>query len=235
LPEPVRAGLAAFAAAAQQTLGDDLVALVLFGSAAEARLRPTSDVNLVVVLSRYDPDRVAALGGAYRLTQAAIRLSAMFILESEIGAAADAFAVKFGDIAARHVTLYGRDVFNGLAVPRAASLYRVRQVLMNLLLRLRERYVAESLSPERLALAAADAVGPLRASAATLVSLRNGASLSPREALRLLAAEAGKSEALASITEARETGSAPESGGAAALLAAIDLAATLGELAAALA
>jgi predicted nucleotidyltransferase len=235
LPESVRAALASFSSAAQQTLGDDLVALVLFGSAADGRLRSTSDVNLVVVMARCEPERLAALGDAYRLTQAAIRLSAMFILESEIGAAADAFAVKFGDIAMRHVILYGRDVFGGLAVSRAASLYRVRQVLMNLLLRLRERYVAESLSLERLALVAADAVGPLRASAATLLQLRDDATVAPREALRLLTAETGKSEALASINEAREAGSAAAGGGAAALLAAIDLAATLGALATSLA
>jgi predicted nucleotidyltransferase len=41
LPEPVRAGLAAFVAAAKPIFADDLVSIVLFGSAAEARLRET--------------------------------------------------------------------------------------------------------------------------------------------------------------------------------------------------
>ena len=47
--------------------------------------------------------------------------------------------MKFADIAARHAVIDGRDVFAGLTQSRAAQLTRVRQVLLNLLLRLRER------------------------------------------------------------------------------------------------
>jgi predicted nucleotidyltransferase len=227
LPEPVRAGLAAFSAAAQRALGEDLVALVLFGSAAEGRLRPTSDVNLVVVLSRYEPEGLAAIGEAYRLAQAAIRLSAMFILESEIASAGEAFAVKFADIAARHAVIHGHDVFAGLVLSRVASLHRLRQVLLNLLLRSRERYVASSAFPERLALAAADAVGPLRASAATLLQLESGATPAPRDALRRIADETGRAAALAALEEARLTGAVPGIGAAAALLGAAELTSAL--------
>jgi len=223
LPEPVRAGLDSFAAAARQVLGDDLVALVLFGSAAEGRLRPTSDVNLILVLQRYDAARMDGLGDAYRLAQTALQLSAMFILESEIAAASEAFAVKFGDIAARHVVIYGRDVFAGLVASRAATLNRLRQVLLNLLLRLRERYVSDAPFPDRLALAAADAVGPLRVSAATLLALGSGRTLTPRDALREVAEKAGQAAALATIGEARGTGAVPAAGGAATLRAAIEL------------
>jgi predicted nucleotidyltransferase len=224
LPEAFRTGLVAFLTAAQEAFGDDLVAVVLFGSAADGRLRPTSDVNIVVVLARYDPARAAAIGDAYRLAQAAIRLSAMFIAENEIAAASEAFAVKFADIAARHVVLYGRDVFAGLTTSRAATLNRLRQVTLNLLLRLRETHVADTPFPEKLAYAAAEAVGPLRAAAATLLSLRDGETVPPRDALRLVADAAGQSSALDIISEARETGTVPAAGGDAALLAAIGLA-----------
>jgi predicted nucleotidyltransferase len=224
LPETVRTGLAAFLTAAHQAFDDDLVAMVLFGSAADGRLRSTSDVNVVVVLARYDPARAVAIGDAYRLARAAIRLSAMFIDESEIAAASEAFAVKFADIAARHVVLYGRDVFAGLTASRAATLNRLRQVSLNLLLRSREIYIADAPFPEKLAYAAAEAVGPLRAAAATLLSLRDGESVPPRDALRLLAETAGQSSALDIISEARETGTVPAAGGDAALLAAIGLA-----------
>jgi len=43
LPEPVRAGRGAFTAATRQVFADDLVSVVLFGSAAEARLRKIAD------------------------------------------------------------------------------------------------------------------------------------------------------------------------------------------------
>jgi hypothetical protein len=224
LPEPVRAGLGAFTAATRQVFADDLVSVVLFGSAAEARLRKTSDVNVIVVLARLDPARLEAIGDAYRLAHAAIRLSAMFILASEIAVASDAFAVKFADIAARHIVLEGKDPFAGLTVTREAAVRRLRQVLVNLVLRLRERYALASRYDDQMALAAAEAAGPLRACAATLLTLEGEARVAPREALERVVG-AGGAAALAAITQARERGSASGAGGATALLGAVAIAA----------
>jgi len=224
LPEAVQKALRNFTAAARQVFADGLVSVVLFGSAADGRLRPTSDVNLIIVLRRVEPERLEAIGEAYRFAHAAIRLSAMFILESEIEVAKDAFAVKFADIAARHEVLYGPDPFIGLTISREAALHRLLQVLVNLQLRLRERYALLFTQPERLAMASADAVGPLRASAAVLLWLESGASVAPRDALQQIANELGSSVALAAINEARECGTVPAIGAAAALKSAIELA-----------
>jgi predicted nucleotidyltransferase len=163
LPDTVRAGIDAFVASAREIFTDDLIAIVLFGSAAEGRLRATSDVNLIVVLACAEPAALDAIGPAYRLAHAAIRLSAMFIREAEIAQAVEAFAVKFFDVSARHRLLYGRDPFAHLTIDRAAAVRRLRQVLINLTLRLREHRALSGAFPEQLALAAADAVGPLRA------------------------------------------------------------------------
>src|ERR1700738_3109177 len=202
LPEGVRTALSEFTAAARQAFGEDLSAVVLFGSAAEGRMRQTSDVNVIVVLPRADPEKLEAIGEAYRLAHAAIRLSAMFILESEIEVAKDAFAVKFADIIARHEVLYGHDPFVGLTISREAALYRLLQVLVNLQLRLSERFALSSLYGEQLAMAAADAVGPLRASAAVLLWLESGARVEPRDALRQIADETGSTAGLPTITGA---------------------------------
>jgi hypothetical protein len=102
-------------------------------------------------------------------------------------------------------------------------------VLVNLVLRLRERLALAGKYDEQLAWAAADAVGPLRAAAATLLMLESGAPAEPRAALEQIAAAAGKSAALQAMTEARQKGAAPEAGGAAALLGAIALAAAIEE------
>jgi predicted nucleotidyltransferase len=127
LPEAVRTALSEFTAAARQAFADDLRSVVLFGSAAEGRMRQSSDVNVVVVLRRVDPARLEAIGEAYRLAHAAIRLSAMFILDSEIEVAKDAFAVKFADITTRHEVLYGDDPFVGSTISREAALHRLLQ------------------------------------------------------------------------------------------------------------
>jgi predicted nucleotidyltransferase len=227
LPAAIQTGLNSFTEALRQVFADDLSSIVLFGSAADGRLRPTSDVNLIIVLQHLDPVRLGAIGAAYRLAHAAIRLSAMFLLESEIAVASDAFAVKFFDVAHRRKILHGRDPFADLALDRAALIRRLRQVLVNLTLRLREHYALSGPFPERLAFAAADAVGPLRASAALLLSLEGGGVLAPREALAEIARKGGELAALAAINAARETGFIPEGGGDAALFGAIRLAALI--------
>lgn len=227
LPEAVRTTLNEFTAAAQDAFAEDLVSVVLFGSAAEGRLRATSDVNVVLVLRKVDPKKLEVIGEAYRFAHAAIRLSAMFILENEIGVAKNAFAVKFADIIARHQVLYGPDPFIGLTISREATLHRLLQVLVNLQLRLRERCALSSIYGEQLARAAADAVGPLRASASVLLWLESGAREAPRDALQQIADETGSTAALAAITQARESGGVPPIGATATLVGAIELATQL--------
>src|SRR5262245_38266709 len=98
LPEPVDRVLAGFVDAAESALGPDLRSIVLYGSAAEGKLRKTSDVNVMVVLAAFNPERVDKLREPLRAAHAAVELEAMFLLEKEIPAAVEAFAVKFADI-----------------------------------------------------------------------------------------------------------------------------------------
>jgi len=50
LPENVKTILLDFVESAKVALGPTLVSIVLYGSAAEGHLRPTSDVNIILVL-----------------------------------------------------------------------------------------------------------------------------------------------------------------------------------------
>jgi len=60
LPVDIAATLDEFRARSVEIFGDSLKSLLLFGSAAEGRLRAISDVNVVMVFSRLDLDRVKA-------------------------------------------------------------------------------------------------------------------------------------------------------------------------------
>jgi predicted nucleotidyltransferase len=203
----VAAGLADFVESAKSALGPDLVSLVLFGSAAEGRLRATSDVNVIIVLARFEPARVDALREPLRIARTLIRLSPMFILENEIAAAAEAFAVKFSDIRERHKVLVGKELFAALSPSRGAMLVRLKQILLNFVLRARERYVLVSLREEQMAAVVADAAGPLRSAAALILALEGRPAASPKAALETLAAEidaANWREPLARLSRARE-------------------------------
>jgi hypothetical protein len=230
MPETVRATLDAFVESAKNTFADDLRAVVLYGSAAEGRLRATSDVNLIVVLHRFDQQKANALREPFRFAQAAIDLKVMFLLDAEIADAAQEFAQKFADIRRRRVVLFGDDPFAALDIPRAALVRRVQQVLLNLTLRLREMYVERSLREEQAALTLADVTGPLRTSAAAILELERGDSLAPKEALEVVARELGRDELAAllpHLSEAREQRTLPAGEAATLLFRAIELARAL--------
>jgi hypothetical protein len=209
LPANVSRVLSEFVEQAKKTFADDLRVIVLYGSAAEGRLRATSDVNLLLVLSAFDQRKADQLREPLRLAETAIRLKVMFLLEQELQPAIEAFAVKFGDIMRRHRALYGDDPFAGLSISRADAIRRLKQVLLNLTLRLRESYITRGLREEQLAAMIADLAGPLRSCAATLLELEGTPAESPKHALAQVAASLSDGaqwvEEVSRISEARQT------------------------------
>lgn len=208
LPDAVDRVLTGFVEQARLAFDSDLRSVVLYGSGAEGRLRPTSDLNVILVLSAFDSSKAERLREPMRVAQAAANLSAMFVLDAELQPALEAFAVKFADIIRRRRVLHGEDPFDGLSVARDDEIAQLRQSLLNLTLRMREAYVARGLREEQLTAVIGDCAGPLRACAAALVELEGGNVASPREALLQLARdmsdESQAAEAIAKISEARQ-------------------------------
>jgi hypothetical protein len=207
LPEPVVLGLSSFVDSALAIFDTALTSVVLYGSGAEGRLRAASDVNVILILKSFDPVQADAIREPYAAAQAAIRLAAMFLLEDEVEEAIVSFGQKFSDIHRRHRVLYGTDPFANAEVPRAAAILRLKQVLLNLILRLREAYVERGATPERMAALIADVAGPLRSCAATLLELEGKSVVAPKEALMNVVSsfpEGGWDEILAHVSDARE-------------------------------
>lgn len=207
LPLPVERILDSFVEAARNAFEADLCSVVLFGSGADGKLRATSDLNVILVLKAFGRARVDRLREPLRVAQAAVRLTAMFLLEAEIGAAVEAFAVKFSDVLRRRRVIYGEDPFARVSVPRNAVIARLRQVLLNEILRLRDFYALRSLREEQVALVIAEAAGPLCSFSVELLELAGHPSESPEEALRLFVAsfsEPGWDDVLAHMSDARE-------------------------------
>jgi predicted nucleotidyltransferase len=206
LPDRVRPTLEEFVAAAVRISGENLKSAVLFGSAAEGQLRPTSDVNLILVFGDVRLPELERLREDLSFAHAAIGLEVMFLEEAEITVAAQAFAVKFTDILSRHRVLHGADVFASLRISREATLNRLRQVLVNLTLRLRERYALLGAREEQVNFLIADVSGPVRACAAAILGLEGERVVSPKEALEALALRlpgGNRAGLLANISSAR--------------------------------
>lgn len=200
LPRPAAQVLEELVTALVATAASQLDSVILFGSGAEGRLRSTSDLNLLVVADGLTLEKLDALRLALLTGRSAAGLTVMFVEKAELPRAMEAFAVKFTDIKARHRVLYGSSPLESVEITREATVRRVRQVLLNLTLRLREQYVIDGEHEERLARIVADVTGPLRASAATLIALKDGRTLAPKAALEELVAGDGWDECLAGIS-----------------------------------
>jgi predicted nucleotidyltransferase len=186
LPVDIVDALDEFRTRSLESFGDSLKSILLFGSAAEGRLRATSDVNLMMVFTRVALDRVEQWRRDVEALVAAADLKPLVLLEDEIAAAAEAFAVKYFDILHRRRVLHGADPFASLTISDDALRRRVSQVLLNLTLRLRHSLLLHNDFARTRALT--DAVGPLRASAVALQEVSRQPQTAPKEALLALAA-----------------------------------------------
>jgi len=237
VPDQVRQVLEGIVEAARRGFGDDLRAIVLYGSAAEGRLRATSDVNLMFVLLRFDEEKANHFREPFRFAGAAVDVNAMFVLEKELDLATREFAQKFADMQRRHVMLYGDDPLTSINISREALVRRLQQTLLNLSMRLRELYLARSLREEQCALTIAEATGPLRAAAASILELEGRGTLAPKEALYTFVHDLGPSDfidLLPHLSEARERRVLPPGRAADLLFTTAELASALHDRAMAL-
>ncbi|HEV8430127.1 MAG TPA: nucleotidyltransferase domain-containing protein [Pyrinomonadaceae bacterium] len=238
LPAKVNSVLTEFIASTKNAFKEDLQSIVLYGSGAEGKLRPASDVNVIVVLSKFDQNSANQMHEPLRLAEAAIKLKAMFLLEEELRPATQAFAVKFADVLRRRRVLYGDDPFASLSVSREDAIFRLKQTLLNLTLRLRESYISRGLREEQLIATIVDAAGPLRSCAATLLELEEVAAPTPKDALQQISSSLPgaekRNDELQLISAARERRNLPPGMAAPILFHLIELARLMWARAAAL-
>jgi hypothetical protein len=157
-----------------------------------------------MVFTTLDLQRIEAWRAQVEVLVAAIDLKPLILLEDEIAAAAEAFAVKYFDILHRRRVLHGVDPFGSLVISDEALQRRVTQVLLNLALRLRHTLLLGNDAGRTRALT--DAVGPLRASAVALQELARQPTSAPREALLALAARHGATPLVERLQALREGG-----------------------------
>ncbi len=224
VPANVATVLSNFVSAASAAYSSDLLSVVLYGSGAEGKLTSTSDVNLLLVLHSFSRDKTDRIRDTFLAAQAAINLQAMFLLEDEISSAAELFAQKFTDILRRHKVIFGKDPFSNIKIDRADKIFRLRQVLLNLGLRLRAAYVSRSQRPEQVARMLSEIAGPLRAASATLLELEGSPNPDASAALKSVAASFNHQGSLvvADLLAAR-SGEPKTAGSAEVLFQAIEL------------
>ncbi len=124
----------------QAAYGENLVSVVLYGSAASGEHHARfSDFNVLCVLTRLTPRDLAAGEDIFRWWREQGSPAPLLLTEAEMEKSTDCFAIEFFDIKRQHVLLYGRDVISGLAIGGAFYRAQVEHDLRAKLLRLRQK------------------------------------------------------------------------------------------------
>ncbi len=173
LPPAVRGQLDDLRKTLELVLGDDLVGLLVYGSAARGEYRTgRSDVDLMVVLRDAPRARLEAISNALQLARYAARIESMVLTAAEIPRAADVFPLLYDDIRREHVLLSGEDPFSGLTISNRHRRLRVEQELREAQIRLRRAVIDAQGSPDMLGGAVFRKLRQIRGSLRALLALR---------------------------------------------------------------
>jgi hypothetical protein len=133
LPPAIQTALDAATAALKKTLGENLHALLLYGSAVRGNLQAgVSDLNLLVLLEESTPDAHAAIAEAIR---GPVRIEPFILGRALLARSIQAFAVKFLSIRRNYRVLHGADPFAGLVIDESLAKFLCEQSVRNLRLR----------------------------------------------------------------------------------------------------
>ncbi len=176
LPEAIQSGLKQFSEKMTETLKDNLVCIVLYGSLVKGEHQRTSDVNVMIVLKTLSVDILDQFASHVREAGQNIRLVAMVLSEEELKASASVFAIKFIDIQKNHIILAGKDVFTDLVISRDHLRFLCEQSLKNELLRLQQFYLHGNHRPELIETKLIHVISPVVMDLRIMVRLKTGQS-----------------------------------------------------------
>ncbi|HYT04856.1 MAG TPA: hypothetical protein VEM13_08260 [Gemmatimonadales bacterium] len=138
--------------AVARALGQRLVALLLYGSAARGtNVRDRSDINTLLICDAADDALFDALAPVVREWTRARHPAPLILTEREWRESADAFPIEYEDMRDAHRLLAGRDPWQGISVRRDDVRRQLEHELLGKLVRLRQAYGALWGEPKRLA------------------------------------------------------------------------------------
>jgi len=195
----------------KEAAGENLRAVVLYGSAVDHDSREHSDLNVLCLLHRLEGADLESLRPAgLWWWQKGHPPPLVFTLE-ELRNSADVFAIELLDMRARHRMLAGADFFAELEVPMALHKLQVERELRTSVIRLRQSLLRSRGRRSELAellIASASSFGTLFRHA--LIALGQEAPDSVREAAdrlaRLLALEAAPFHRVVDLREGKSAG-----------------------------
>jgi len=134
--------LSQFVGRIARAAGDNLVSVVLYGSAARQEFDSEfSDVNLLCVVRELASAELATIAPAVSGWVRSGYAAPLIFSRHELERSTDVFAIEMLDIQQHHRVLYGEDVFRDLHVPMERHRAELEHELRTKLLLLRQHYL----------------------------------------------------------------------------------------------
>lgn len=141
IPEHILAGVTAFAEDLRARLGDNLLSVTVYGSAARGDyVEGTSDINVLVITRESDAPTLRAAGAVVRQWRDRLPLSPTFAPADFVETSSDVFPIEFLEMRDWHLTVDGPDPFAGMQVSTSNLRRQVEAEMKGKLLRLRTAY-----------------------------------------------------------------------------------------------
>lgn len=167
--------------------GDDLIAVILYGSAVGPEYIPgVSDLNLLVLLKEVGPGQLAKAAKLVPRWRKS-RLSPLFLDPEYIASSLDSFPIEFLEMKEQHRLLWGEeDPLARLEVSWESLRLQCEQELKGKWLRLRQAYLESAGDARELRRLLIASLSPFTVVLSTLLRLK-GFPVPPREFLEVLA------------------------------------------------
>lgn len=123
-----------FVSRMRQSAGDNLVSVVLYGSAADGDFHPEySDLNLLCLMRSVSLPALHKIESVMTWWRGKRQRPPLVVTPQELISSADVFSIEFTDMKQRHRVLYGEDLLRDLPIPmthhREQLEYEIREKL----------------------------------------------------------------------------------------------------------
>ncbi len=201
----------------QELFGDDLKAVILYGSAAKGTyVAGVSDVNLLLLTGTTHPDKIMQLGSRAKKQIKKQRLSLQFLTTTEFENSADVFPMEYLDIQHSHKLVWGHDAVEHIKITRTNLRHQAEERLRGSVHALRQALFASQGKSKLLSGVLTDWFGSQAALFRTLLRLADAPTVpdEPRELINSLGStfdiDASGLQPLIKLREGDKQGNATE-------------------------
>lgn len=126
----------------KETFENRLSSVFLYGSSAIEDANKNSDLNLIVIIDNLQAEDLKQAHKTVSYLNKKTKSLPLIMDKDEWFDSSDVYAIEYSDIKERHKILYGEDLITSISYEKSNLRFQCEQETKNLLIRLRQTYLA---------------------------------------------------------------------------------------------